>query len=217
MDPRQETRRGLEYHPVNAAILQAFSRLLDSRFVLDGVPVDMVEIIFKVEDVSESPSRYDLQFSDETGAFVGVIYKKSDRPSPALRGYDLRRKEYASAVGNVKRFIDTTALVIAKIVPIRLYSEVLNHRLRVIWAHNVRIGRLAKPRMDLSNFNTEIMAVIRELNPYRNRRGVPKSAILSQLDSQISPSELESRLNEMLAGGYLCVGDQEGCYLVHSP
>lgn len=207
----------MEYHPVNAAILQAFSRHTDSHFTLDSVPVDMVEIIFKVEDVSESPSRYDIQFSDETGAFVGVIYKKSDRPSPSLRGYDLRRKEYASAVGNVKRFIDATALVIAKIAPIRLYSEVLNHRLRVIWAHNVRIGRLERPQMDLSTFKTEIVAVIRELNPYRNRRGVPKSAILSQLDIKISASDLESRLNEMLAGGYLSVGDQEGCYLVNSP
>ena len=217
MEPRQEIRKGLEYHPVNAAILQGFSRLRDSRFVLDHVPVDMVEIVFKVEDVSESPSRYDIQFSDETGSFVAVIYKKSDRQSPALRGYDLRQKEYATAVGSVKRFMDTTVLVIAKIAPIHLYSEVLNHRLRVIWAHNVRIGRLKSPQSDLSNPKTEIIAAILQLNPYRNRRGVPKLAILSHLDSKLTPTELESRLNEMLAGGYLCVGDQEGCYLVNSP
>ena len=211
-----DLRRGLEYHPVNTSLLRSFSQS-PPPFLLDGLSIDMVEIVFKVDDVSESVSRFDLSFSDETGGFVGVIYKKSEKLTPVLRGFDLRQREYACAVGSVKRFNETTALVIAKITPVRHYVEVLNHRLRVILAHKCRVSRTNRPEKRVSDSVSAIIAIITKLNPYRNRRGVGKPEILAELDSTVTSTELETRLSEMLAGGYLGVGDQEGCYVVNSP
>lgn len=185
--------------------------------------MDLVEIVFKVEDVVETMYRFDLSFSDEYGCFLGVVYRPNERLSSALRGYDLRHRGYVQAVGKLKAFGGTSALVLMKLAAIHDYTEVVNHRLRVIWSHKQRhqlaAGKAILRERNNGEGNTrgEIVRVVRKLNPFRNRRGVHRSAILSQMEGRLTPKELETKLNELVAAGDLGVGEEAGCFLINSP
>lgn len=229
--PRYLEKPSHVYHPLNTRLLRLTTEREDFR--LDGMYIDLVRLLCRVTDINENGMRIDLMLMDEYGVFRGVVYRSGQETPRVFRGYTHDPAAYVVIIGHLRKFQSMPMVVVDRIDPVRVYAEVMAHRVEVQWAHYYRLGVFKEAeRMGLfrdrplvqnttqrSNglpaIQQELLRILRhcmDLSP-DSTEGISKMEILAGMHTKLSEDDFDAVLKKLLEAGVVLPTDQSDHYI----